>query len=338
VVEQATSPSCLVANADGTRLYSTNETDKMEHGVSGSVSAFAIDRATGQLTLLNTVSSGGAGPTNASIHPSGRFLFVANYFSGSVAVLPILPDGKLGPASDVKKDEGTIGPRKATNAPTGSFAFSGHDMTHEHMIATDPAGKFVISMELGLDQIRLWKFDEKSGVLSPNEPASVSLPPGDGPRHFVFHPNGRWFYSLQEEGSNIVLFDYDAQQGRLAARQTISSLPPGFAGSNFTSEILVSHDGHFVYAGNRLHDGIATFAIGEDGTLKFVSEEWTHGDYPRSFNFEPTGTFLYSCNQRADNITTFRPDPKTGTLAFTGQYTPVGNPSIIVFVDLAPAR
>jgi 6-phosphogluconolactonase len=337
VVEMATSPSCLVVNAAGDRLYSTNETDKMEDGVSGSVSAFTIDRATGQLALLNTVSSGGAGPTNASIHPSEKFLLVANYFGGSIAVLPILPDGKLGAASDVKKDEGTIGPRKATNAPAGSFAFSGHDMTHEHMVATDPGGKFVISMELGLDQIRVWKFDEKAGVLSPNDPASVSLPPGDGPRHFAFHPNGRWMYSLQEEGSNIVLFDYDGAAGKLAARQTISSLPPGFAGSNFTSEILVSRDGRFVYAGNRLHDGIACFAVGEDGTLKFVGEEWTHGDYPRSFTFDPTGTFLYCCNQRADNITTFRPDPKSGVLAFTGHYTSVGNPSVIVFLDLGKA-
>ena len=131
-----------------------------------------------------------------------------------------------------------------------------------------------------------------------------------------------------------MLFDYDAEKGRLVARQTISSLPPGFSGSNFCSEIMVSQDGKFVYAGNRLHDGIACFAIGENGTLTFVAEEWTRGDYPRSFNFDPTGNFLYSCNQRADNITTFRIDRKTGGLSFTGQYTPVGNPSIIVFLDL----
>ena len=127
VIEQATSPSCLAINAAGTRIYSANETDKMEDGESGSISAFAINRSNGQLTLLNTVSSGGAGPTYLSIHPSGRFVLVANYFGGSVAVIPILPDGKLGPASDVKKDVGTVGPKKATNAPPGSFAISGHD-------------------------------------------------------------------------------------------------------------------------------------------------------------------------------------------------------------------
>ena len=334
VLEMGSSPSCLVINSAGTRLYSAGETDRMGESNPGSISAFAINRADGQLTLLNTVSSGGAGPTHVSIHPSGRFVLVANYFGGSVAVLPILPDGSLGAASDVKKDAGTIGPKKATNAPAGSFAFSGHDQPHAHMIEADASGRFVLHADLGLDQIVVWKFDDRAGVLSPNDPPAIALPPGDGPRHFSFHPNGHWFYSLQEEGSNIVLFDYDAEKGRLMPRQTISSLPPGFAGSNFCSEIMVSQDGRFVYAGNRLHDGIACFAIGENGTLTFVAEEWTRGDYPRSFNFDPTGNFLYSCNQRADNITAFRIDRKTGGLSFTGLYTPVGNPSIIVFLDL----
>ncbi|MCX7008706.1 MAG: lactonase family protein, partial [Kiritimatiellaeota bacterium] len=326
--------NCLAFNAAGTRLYSTNETDQVEGSDAGSLSAFAINRADGQLTLLNTVSSGGAGPTYVSLHPSGRFVLVANYFGGSVAVLPILPDGRLGPASDVKKDAGTMGPKRATNAPAGSCAVSGHDVPHAHMIAADAAGRFVLSTDLGLDQIRIWKFDDRAGVLAPNEPATIALPAGDGPRHFSFHPNGRWLYSLQEEGSTIVLFDFDAEQGRLAARQTLSSLPPGFAGSNFTSEIMVSPDGRFVYAANRLHDSIAFFAVGATGTLTFVGEEWTRGDYPRSFNFDPTGGFLYVCNQRADNVTAFRIDRKSGALAFTGHYTPVGNPSMIAFLDL----
>ena len=135
------------------------------------------------------------------------------------------------------------------------------------MIQADPSGRFVLHVDLGLDQIFVWKFDEQKGVLTPNEPPAVSLPPGDGPRHFHFHPNGRWFYSIQEEGSTIVLFDYDAATGRLASRQTISTLPPGFAGSNFCSEILVSADGRFVYAGNRLHDSIGIFSIGPNGDL-----------------------------------------------------------------------
>lgn len=337
VYEQGTSPSCLAFNAAGTRLYSANETDRMGDDDSGSISAFAIHRPDGQLKLLNTVSSAGAGPAHLSIHPSGRFVLVANYFGGSVAVLPVLADGSLGPASNIKKDIGTVGSRKATNAPAGSFAISGHDQPHAHMIEADPSGRFVFHVDLGLDQIFVWKFDDRTGVLSPNDPPAISLPAGDGPRHFAFHPNGRWFYSLQEEGSNIVLFDYDSAKGRLAPRQTVSSLPPGFAGSSFASEIMVSADGRFVYAGNRLHDSIGIFSIGETGALTFVGEEWTRGDYPRSFNVDPSGNFLYSCNQRGDTIATFRIDRKSGGLSFTGHFTPVGNPSIIVFLDLGKA-
>ena len=332
--EMGTSPSCLALNASGTRLYSANETDRVGEHKEGTVSAFAINRADGKLKLLNTVYSGGAGPTYVSVHPSGRFLLVANYFGGSVAVVQILPDGRLGAATDVKNDAGKIGPTKATNAPPGSFAASGHDRTHAHMIEADRSGRYVLHVDLGLDKIFVWKFEDQKGVLTPNKPPAVSLPPGDGPRHFQFHPNGSWFYSIQEEGSTIVLFDYDAATGRLTSRQTISTLPPGFAGSNFCSEILVSADGRFVYAGNRLHDSIGIFSIGSNGILTYAGEEWTRGDYPRSFNFDPTGRFLYCCNQRGDNIAVFRVDRKTGGLHFTGHCTPVGNPSSIVFLDL----
>jgi len=330
-----TSPSCLALNAAGTRLYSANETDRVGDDKEGTVSAFSIDPADGQLTLLNTVPSGGAGPTYVSVHPSGRFLLVANYFGGSVAVLPILADGRLGDATDVQVDAGTIGPTRATNAPPGSFAISGHDRTHAHMIEADPSGRFVLHVDLALDRIFVWRFDQKTGVLTANDPPAVSLPPGDGPRHFDFHPNGRWLYSIQEEGSTIVLFDYDADTGRLTSRQTVSSLPAGFVGSNFCSEILVSADGRFVYGGNRLHDSIGIFSVGANGELTWVADEWTRGDYPRSFNFDPTGQFLYSCNQRADNIAVFRVDRNTGRLEFTDQYAAVGNPSHMVFLDLA---
>jgi 6-phosphogluconolactonase len=333
--EMGTSPSCLVMNAAGTRLYSANETDRVGDDKEGTVSAFAIDRVDGHLTLLNTVRSGGAGPTYVSVHPSGRFVLVANYFGGSVAVLPILADGRLGNATDVKKDTGKLGPTKATNAPPGSFAKSGHDRTHAHMIEADAAGRFVLHVDLGLDRIFVWKFDARTGLLTPNEPNAVWLPAGDGPRHFHFHPNGRWFYSIQEEASTIVFFDYDATAGRLAPRQTISTLPIGFTGSNFCSEILVSADGQFVYAGNRLHDSIGIFAVGPNGDLTYVGEEWARGDYPRSFNFDPTGQFLYSCNQRGDNVAVFQVNRQTGGLNFAGHYTAVGNPSSIVFIDLA---
>src|SRR5207248_3115682 len=195
-------------------------------------------------------------------------------------------------------------------------------------------GRFVLHVDLGLDRIFVWRFDPAKGTLAPAASPFVSLPPGDGPRHVHFHPNGRWLYSLQEEGSTIVLFDYDGETGRLTQRQTLSSLPPGYCGSNFCSEILVSGDGKFVYAGNRLHDSIGIFAVGPDGQLKHLADEWTRGSYPRSFSFTPDGEFLTCCNQRADHLTVFRVSRRTGGLEFTGHYIPVGNPSQIVFTSL----
>lgn len=338
VFEMGTSPSCLALNSAGTRLYSANETDRTGERKEGTIGAFAINRDDGSLTPLNAVASGGAGPTFVSVHPSGRFLLAANYFGGSAAVLPILEDGRLGAPSAIRTDSGEIGPTKSAHAPRGSFAFSGHDRTHAHMIAADPSGRFLFHTDLGLDKIFIWKFDDRTGVPTPNDPPFVALPPGDGPRHFVFHPQGRWFYSIQEEASTVVLFDFEAETGRLSPRQTVSTLPRGFAGSNFCSEILVSSDGRFVYAGNRLHDSIAIFSVGGDGRLTYLAEEWTRGDYPRSFNFDPSGRFLYCCNQRGDNLAVFLTNRQTGLLRFTGHYVPVGNPSHIVFVDLKKTR
>lgn len=332
--EMGTSPSCLAVNAAGTRLYSANETDRVGADKEGTVTSFEINPTNGQLTPLNTVRSGGAGPTYVAIHPTGNHLLVANYFGGSIAVLPILTGGRLGQPSDIKNDAGTIGPTRAKNAPPGSFAFSGHDRTHAHQILPDPSGRFVLHVDLGLDKIYVWKFDATRGTLSPAATPFVSLPPGDGPRHIHFHPNKKWLYSIQEEGSTVVLFDYDGETGKLTERQTLSSLPPGYAGSNFCSEILVSDDGKFVYAGNRLHDSIGIFAVGRDGQLKFVADEWTRGNYPRSFTFSPDGKFLYCCNQRADHVSVFQVNRRNGTLKFTGQFVPVGNPSHIVFLNL----
>jgi 6-phosphogluconolactonase (cycloisomerase 2 family) len=334
IFPEGMNPSCLALDPSRTHLYAANETSTFEGAASGSVSAFSIERSTGRLTLLNTVSSQGAGPAHLSVHPSGRYVLVANYAGGTIAAIPIRTDGSLGAATDVKQDKGDLGPAKAaSSAPPGSFAISGHDRPHAHMILADPSGKFVLATDLALDRIDVWKFDLEKGKLTANDPASVSVPPGDGPRHFAFHPNGRWVYSIQEESSTIIRFDWDAARGALTPRQTVSSLPAGFKGTDYTSEIMVSANGRFAYAGNRLHDSIAAFTIGSNGDLTFASEEWTRGDYPRSFNFDPTGSYLYSCNQRGDAITSFRVDAGTGRLTFTGQYVAVGTPSSIVFLD-----
>jgi 6-phosphogluconolactonase (cycloisomerase 2 family) len=185
VFPNGANPSWLAFDATGTHLYAANET------ADGSVSAYSVDRANGQLALLNAVGSEGAGPAHLSVHPSGKWVLVANYAGGTVAVLPILSRGELGPATDVKHDQGPVGPAHAASAPPGSFAISGHDSVHAHMIQAHPAGRFVLAADLALDRILIWKFDAALGKLSANDPPWVALPPGDGPRHFTFHPNGR---------------------------------------------------------------------------------------------------------------------------------------------------
>ena len=324
-------PSWLALSRDGTHLYSANEISNYQGTKSGSVSAYLVNRSNGHLKLLNTVSSEGAGPAHLSIHPAGKHVLVANYHGGTVAVLPIRADGSLGSATDVKHHQGKVGPVHAASGPPGSFSISGHDVPHAHMIHADPSGKFVLATDLGLDLIFVYLFDVHTGKLSANTPPSVSVPPGDGPRHFAFHPNGRWLYSLQEEASTMIVFDYDAATGRLKQKQTLSTLPHGFAGTDFTSEVVVAPDGKFVYAANRLHDSIAYFSVGPSGTLTLAGEEWTRGDYPRSFTIDPTGNFLFSCNQRSDAVASFRVNQQTGALTFTGHYTPIGTPAIVVF-------
>ncbi|MDG1896820.1 MAG: beta-propeller fold lactonase family protein, partial [Fuerstiella sp.] len=173
--EMGTSPSALAFNEDRTRLYSANETERIGEEEAGSISAFAINSTDGTLKLLNSVSSGGKGPAHLSMHPSGRFILVANYFGGCVSVLPVLADGSLGSMTDLRKDTGHVGPARATNAPPGSFAFSGHDQTHAHMIESDPSGRFVLHVDLGQDRIYVWKFNSQKGVLTPNAPSFVAL-------------------------------------------------------------------------------------------------------------------------------------------------------------------
>jgi 6-phosphogluconolactonase (cycloisomerase 2 family) len=199
------------------------------------------------------------------------------------------------------------------------------------MVEADALGHFVLVADLGLDEIFVYKFDANTGKMTPNNPGGFKLPAGDGPRHFLFHTNHRWFYSLQEESSTLVVCDYDSGRGTLKAKQTISTLPKDFAGTDFTSEIVLAPDSRFLYVANRLHDTIAWFSIDSDGKLAWAGEEWTRGDYPRSFTIDPSGNFVYSCNQRGDAIACFKRDKKTGGLAFTGQYTPVGTPAIIRF-------
>jgi 6-phosphogluconolactonase len=333
----ATNPSWLSFNPDQTHLYVANEISNFSGTTTGAVSAFAVNQVDGELTFLNTVSSEGGGPAHLSVDPSGKFVLVSNYGGGNVAVIPILDGGFLGAATDVQADVNTcesgpcpVGPIIAENAPPGSFARSGHNAPHAHMIQTDPKGNFAIATDLGLDIVIIWEFDNVLGKLRTPKTFPTSL--GAGPRHFAFHPNGVWFYLLNEESSTLAFMRYNASTGSLQLVEEISTLPEGFVGTNFTSEIMVSPNGQFIYAANRLHDTIAIFSIKRNGRPELIDEEWTRGDYPRSFNIDPTGDYMYVCNQRSDAVTTFKVLGNGSRLKFANRYTAVGSPAAIVFL------
>jgi 6-phosphogluconolactonase (cycloisomerase 2 family) len=342
------SPSTIAIDPTGTHLYAGNE-----FGPPGAVSAYSINRLTGDLTFLNNQPAAGA-PAYVGVDQKGKYLFSAEYSGAYFEVFPILPNGMLGPFVFQQHDTGNVGPTKATNAPPGSFAISAHEGPngHPHQMQTDPSNQWVLGPDAGQDRIYVWKLTQ--GATMPLTPAAVpfvNVPAGDGPRHFAFHPNGVWMYSIQEEASTIMFWHFDPKTGALAQQQMIPSVPPGFAGTNFTSEIRVSADGNFVYGANRTSDTIGVFSVGHDGRLTQVSYASTLGDYPRIFAIDPTGRFIVVGNQRADNVTTFNVNPGQGqgndqgddndqgnsgkgpgSLKFTGNYTPVGSPSGMAFL------
>ncbi|MGD0911314.1 MAG: lactonase family protein [Terracidiphilus sp.] len=321
-------PTWIVIAPSKKFLYTINEVTDFAGG-NGSVSAFAIEPG-GALRLLNTVSSAGAGPAQMSLDASGKFAFVANYIGGSIAVLPVHADGSLGDAVDTHRDLNMVGPARPANAPPGSFAVSGHDAPHAHMVAADPANKFVLSTDLGQDRLYSYALDASTGKLASRE--VLTLLGGVGPRHFAFHPNGHWLYAITEESSQIVFMIYDEATGAPAIKQILSALPPGFEGTSFGSEIAVSPEGTFLYSANRLHDTISIFAIADDGNPTFIGEASTMGDYPRNFAIDPSGSLLFACNQHSDCITSFRIDRETGKLSFTGKYAGVGSPAMIALL------
>ena len=290
MVAKTPNPAWISIHPSKKYLYAANEMTGPDASRS-SVTAFAIDAASGNLTELNSVSSEGAGPAHMSIDAQGKFVFVANYAGGTIAVLPIHGDGSLGKAVDVHRDIGEIGSKHATNAPRGKLCNQRPRKPARAHDSARPGNKFVLATDLAQDRIYVYKFDAATGKLTPAATPFVSVPTGDGPRHFAFHPNGHWFYLLEEEASVIVFFHYDPQTGALASQQTISALPPEFAGSNMASEIAVSPDGKFLYSANRLHDTISICSIAGDGRLTRIGEVSTMGDYPRYFCFDPSGKF-----------------------------------------------
>lgn len=325
------SPSWLQADpARPGLLYAANEGGHSLH--------VYRQQADGRLQLLQALPSGGQGPVHLSLHPSAPFAFVAHYGSAELAVFARAADGQLSPVglhpscSKSLPEDCRPGPQRAVSAPPGSWAISGHDAPHLHMALSTPDGRFVLASDLGRDRLAVWPFDPRKGSLGSRQDLALSA--GAGPRHFVFHPRDpAQLYLLNEEASTLVFLRMDAQTGRLEVRGEMSSLPEGFVGTNFASDLWASPDGKFLYALNRLHDSIAIFALAADGTPKLLTHEWTRGSYPRSARPSPCGRWLYVCNQRSDHVAVFALDQLSGLPRFTGVYVAVPSPTCAAMLD-----
>jgi 6-phosphogluconolactonase len=313
-------PSFLAVHPNQRFLYAVNEVSRYEGKDAGSVSAFAIDRATGTLTLLNRVSSRGGGACHLSLDRSGKWLFVANYGGGSVAAFPVHDDGTLGEASAFFQHEG-----KSVNAARQSGP-------HAHETVVSPDNRFVLAADLGLDKVFTYRLDPAKGGLAPGEPPFATIAPGSGPRHLAFRPDGKFVYVLKEMLSAVVAFRYDAGGGTLAELQTLSTLPEGFSGDNSGAELATHPSGKFLYASNRGDDSVAIFRVdATKGTLTSAGRVSTQGKTPRGFAIDPSGRFLVAGNQNSGTVVVFRIDQQTGGLTPTGTVLQLGSPVNVVF-------
>jgi 6-phosphogluconolactonase len=311
----ATNPSFLAIHASGRFLYAVGEVDRFGGQKGGVLSAFAIDRQSGKLTLLNQQSSRGPGPCHVAVDRTGRWALVANYSGGSVACLPIQPDGRLGEATDFVQHKGSSVNPQRQQGP------------HAHAAYFDAANRFVFVPDLGLDKVMIYRFDAAQGKLVPNDPAWVAMAPGAGPRHLAFHPNGRYAYVINEINSTVTALAYDAARGTLKPLESVSTLPEGFEGKSATAEVAIHPSGKFLYGSNRGHDSIAAFAIdAETGKLRPIGHEPTQGKSPRNFAIDPTGTYLLAANQDGNNVVVFRIDAQSGKLQATGHSIKVAAP------------
>ncbi len=317
---ETANPSFVALHPNGRFLYAVNEVGNYKGPNSGGVSAFAIDRATGKLTFLNEVPSRGADPCYITVDKTGKYVLVANYTGGSLAVFPVLADGKLGEASAFVQHTG-----HGTNPQR-------QEKAHAHSIDLSPDNRFAMVDDLGLDELLVYKFDSAKGSITPNSPPFVRLDPGAGPRHYTLHPSGKFAYVVAEMQSSVTVLSNNGK-GALQRVQTISTLPKSFSGENDDAEIQMHPSGKFVYASNRGSDSIAVFGIdASKGTLTPIEYTPTQGKIPRSFEIDPSGTFLLAANQKSDNIVVFRIDVKTGRLTPTGQVFDVGSPVCVKFV------
>lgn len=319
---ESDNPSFLAVHPDGQHLYAANEVGDFGGESSGAITSYRITQDTGRLEAINQQSSRGAAPCHLVVDPAGRNVLVANYTGGSVAAFPVQHHGGLDPASSFHQHSGSsVNPRRQT-AP------------HAHSINLDPAGKFAFAADLGLDKILIYRLDVSSGTLEPHEPASVSVDPGAGPRHFAFHPSGKFAYVINELSRTVTAFRHD-QQGKLESIQTISTVPEGISRDGFsTAEVRVHPSGKFLYGSNRGHNSIVIYQIDpQQGTLTLVGNESTRGETPRNFAIDPSGEFLFAENQKSGDIVQFKVDTETGKLTPTGRVLKVPSPVCIRFVS-----
>ena len=325
----AHTPSFLTLDPTERFLYAVGEhaeselmgPDRLPYGT---VMAYARDPSSGALRFLNVQPSHGVGPCYVSTDRTGAVVLVANYGSGSVAMLPVCEDGKLGDATIAIQHEGSsVHPTRQAGP-------------HAHSIVVDPGNRFALAADLGLDRIMVYRLDLAGYRIAPNDPPSTELASGAGPRHLAFHPNGQYLYVVNELGSTVSMFRYDGERGMLDWQQIVAAVPEGFGRPNTTADLHVHPSGRFLYGSNRGHDSIAVFAIDpESGRLAALGHVSTEGQTPRGFVLDPTGTFLLAANQRSDTIVVFRLDPECGMPVPTGQMVEAPTPTCIRFARSA---
>ena len=320
LVAETKSPSFLAVSPNRNFLYAVNEISSFEGERAGSVTAFRIDSQSGKLTALNAKSSKGDGPCHLAVDATGRFVAVANYGGGNFSLLPIGGDGRLGDAVAILANGGSGHDKERQEGP------------HAHAVVFDGRNRYLLGADLGLDRVFVYKFDPSTGSLGANDPSSVQLAPGAGPRHVAFHPTLPLAFSINELTSTITSLSWDAAKGRLAAAGSVSSLPAGFSGENTTAEIAVHPNGRFLYGSNRGNDSIAVFAIAPTGTLTLVEHESTRGKEPRNFAIDPSGKWLIAANQKSDNLAVFSIDQNTGALSAVGALARISTPVCVLFL------
>ena len=313
------SPSFLAASPDGKVLYAVNEIHDYNGTTAGSITSYTVDAKTATLTPLGVESTGGSDPCHLQCDRTGKVLAIANYSGGNFAVLPIGPGGKPGASTALLGGTGSGPDKQRQQGP------------HAHEVVFDPSNRYLLEADLGLDKILVYRFDAASGKVTPNDPPSVSLVPGSGPRHLAFHPNGKFVFTINEMASTITTLTWDATKGVLTMLGSQSTLPEGFKGNSSTAEIQVHPNGRFLYGSNRGHDSIAVFSIAADGTLKAVEHESTRGKTPRHFTLDPSGRWLIAGNQGSGTLSVFAVDQSTGALTPTGGLAEVGSPVCVLF-------